>query len=263
MHINRIAGIILAGGTGTRLAPTTRVVNKHLLPIYDRPAISFSLDVMRDCRAESVVIVGNAADAATYDSIHNWLGYQDLPIRTVVQDRPDGVAGAIACGYRQLQGTQFNRFIVMLGDTLYIGPTEWTRDVVDEVRDHGASVAVTEHPNPRDFGVVDCAADGSVLQIREKIPANGPRLVCTGLYGFDDTLGDRLQAIKPSRRGELEVTSLLNSYVTDSTLTAVTIPQRVEWFDIGTPDRLLDASMTYRTKVHRRSGTSFETMGAH
>lgn len=252
MHTNRIAGIVLAGGTGSRLAPTTRVVNKHLLPIYDRPAISFSLDVMRDCGVETVAIVGNAPDDAAYSSIHRWLGYQDLAIRTVVQDRPDGVAGAIGCGYRKLQDQGFNRFVVMLGDTLYIGPTDWARDVVDQVSDRGAAVTVTEHPNPGDFGAVDCAANRSVLQVREKVPADGPRLVCTGLYGFDDTLGERIRAIKPSQRGELEVTSLLDSYITDSTLKAVTIPAGVHWFDIGTPDRLLDASWTYRETANRR-----------
>ncbi|RIH60641.1 hypothetical protein D3C59_17810 [Streptomyces sp. SHP22-7] len=93
----RVAGIVLVGGTGSRLFPATRVVNKHLLPVYDKPAIAFSMDVMKECGVNTLVLVCNAADEEIYRSIPAWLGYADIDIRTVVQEEPNGIAGAIAC----------------------------------------------------------------------------------------------------------------------------------------------------------------------
>lgn len=246
--IERVAGIVLAGGTGSRLFPTTRVVNKHLLPIYDKPAIAYSLDVMRECGIETVVLVCNAADEEVFGTIPAWLGYSDLEIRTAVQKEPNGIAGAIAVAGEHLGPRDYDRLVVSLGDTIYVAGSVWSREILATVERTGdsAAVAVAVHPDPRDYGSVECAASGTVTRVSEKADVTEAAPVCTGLYSFDRSMWDRLAAIVPSRRGELEITSLLESYIADGGLVAVRVPDDAGWFDVGTPDRLIDAALARR-----------------
>ncbi|GGP48710.1 MULTISPECIES: sugar phosphate nucleotidyltransferase [Streptomyces] len=248
---DRIAGIVLAGGTGSRLFPATRVVNKHLLPVYDRPAIAFSLDVMRECGVDTLVLVCNAADEEVYRSIPAWLGYSDIEIRTVVQNEPNGIAGAISCARDHLESEGYRRIVVALGDTLYVSSSAWAGNILTQADEAGcgAAVAVIEHPDPRDFGVVESAAGGAVVRVNEKSDVRHRSQVCTGLYSFDESMWKRLESIVPSQRGELEITSLLESYIDDGGLTAVVVPEEAGWFDVGTPDRLVDAAVARRRQL--------------
>ncbi len=252
----RVAGIVLAGGTGTRMFPTSRVVNKHLFPVYDRPAIAFSMDVMRQCGVDTLVVVCNAADEETYHSIPAWLGYSEMEIRTTVQKEPNGIAGAIACARKHLESEGYDRIVVSLGDTIYVSRENWSHEILARGIATGcaASVAVLEHPNPKDFGVVECAANGIVTRVREKVDLRVPSQVCTGLYSFDSSVWGRLTTIAPSNRGELEITSLLESYIADGGLVAVPVPAEAGWFDVGTPDRLVDAAIARRRLLGEASG---------
>ncbi|MER7027694.1 MULTISPECIES: sugar phosphate nucleotidyltransferase [Streptomyces] len=244
----RVAGIVLVGGTGSRLFPATRVVNKHLLPVYDKPAIAFSMDVMQECGVDTLVLVCNAADREIYQSIPVWLGYSDIEIRTVVQEEPNGIAGAIACAREYLEPEGYERIVVALGDTLYVYSSTWAGDILKKAEDTGcsAAVAVIEHPDPKDFGVVESTANGTVSRVREKVDTRRSGQVCTGLYSFDGSMWKRLESIAPSGRGELEITSLLESYIDDGGLAAVAVPEEAGWFDVGTPDRLVDAAVARR-----------------
>ncbi|WP_413751856.1 sugar phosphate nucleotidyltransferase [Streptomyces sp. R-74717] len=244
----RVAGIVLVGGTGSRLFPATRVVNKHLLPVYDRPAIAFSMDVMTECGVDTLVLVCNAADEEIYQSIPAWLGYADIEIRTVVQKEPNGIAGAITCAREYLEPEGYERIVVALGDTLYVHSSTWAGEILTQADDTGcgAAVAVIEHPNPKDFGVVESIANGTVVSVQEKADVHHSSQVCTGLYSFDSSIWKRLESIVPSLRGELEVTSLLESYIDDGGLTAVAVPEEAGWFDVGTPDRLVNAAIARR-----------------
>ncbi|WP_028479883.1 sugar phosphate nucleotidyltransferase [Nocardia sp. CNY236] len=243
-----IAGIVLAGGTGSRLFPTTRVVNKHLLPVYDKPAIAFSMDVMRECGIGSVVLVCNAADEEVFNTIHAWLGYSEMEIRTAVQKRPNGIVGSIAAAGGLLEHEQYDRVVVSLGDTIYVSGAPWSGEMIrkPQATASGAAVAVYEHPDPKDFGIVECSACGAVVTVREKPDVAEPAQVCTGLYSFDNSMWDRLGSIVPSGRGELEITSLLESYIANGGLVAVKVPAESGWFDVGTPDRLIDAAVARR-----------------
>ncbi|MFI0263037.1 sugar phosphate nucleotidyltransferase [Streptomyces sp. NPDC017056] len=244
----RVAGIVLVGGTGSRLFPVTHVVNKHLLPVYDKPAIAFSMDVMTECAVDTLVLVCNAADEEIYRSIPAWLGYSDIEIRTVVQEEPNGIAGAIACAREHLEPEGYERIVVALGDTLYVSSSTWSGDIIAKIEVTGcsAAVAVIEHPDPRDFGVVESAANGTVVRVQEKADVRHSSQVCTGLYSFDGSIWKRLESIVPSGRGELEMTSLLQSYIDDGGLAAVAVPEEAGWFDVGTPDRLVDAAVARR-----------------
>ncbi|MFI6081761.1 sugar phosphate nucleotidyltransferase [Streptomyces sp. NPDC051217] len=243
-----VAGIVLVGGTGSRLFPATRVVNKHLLPVYDRPAIAFSMDVMRECSVDTLVIVCNAADEEIFQTIPAWLGYSEIDIRTVVQKEPNGIAGAIACARDYLEPEGYERIVVSLGDALYVSGSTWSREILRPADATGcaAVVAVIEHPDPKDFGIVESTASGRVVRVQEKAEVHGSSQVCTGLYSFDDSVWTRLESIVPSNRGELEMTSLLESYIHAGGLTAVTVPAEAGWFDMGTPDRLVDAAVARR-----------------
>ncbi|WP_226366956.1 sugar phosphate nucleotidyltransferase [Pseudonocardia sp. ICBG162] len=247
----RVAGIILAGGTGSRLFPATRVVNKHLLPVYDRPAIAFSLDVMRECGVDLLVLVCNAADEAVYQSIPTWLGYSDIEIRTAVQTESNGIAGAISCARDDLELEGFQRIVVALGDTLYVSSFTWARNILSQADETkcGAAVAVIDHSDPRDFGVVESVMGGAVVSVNEKSDVHQRGQVCTGLYSFDESMWKRLESIVPSQRGELEITSLLQTYIDDGGLTAVVVPEEAGWFDVGTPDRLVDAAIARRRQL--------------
>ncbi|MGG7570193.1 sugar phosphate nucleotidyltransferase [Streptomyces sirii] len=245
----RVAGIVLVGGTGSRLFPTTRVVNKHLLPVYDKPAIAFSMDVMAECGVDTLVLVCNAEDEEIYQSIPAWLGYSDIEIRTVVQEEPNGIAGAIACAREHLEPEGYERIVVALGDTLYVYSSTWAGGILRETEAAGcsAAVAVIEHPDPKDFGVVESTANGTVVRVREKADVRHSSQVCTGLYSFDGSMWKRLESIVPSGRGELEITSLLESYIDDGGLATVAVPEEAGWFDVGTPDRLVDAAVARRS----------------
>ncbi|GAA3853366.1 sugar phosphate nucleotidyltransferase [Streptomyces sedi] len=244
----RVAGIVLVGGTGSRLFPTTRAVNKHLLPVYDKPAVAFSMEVMAECGVDTLVLVCNAEDEPTYRSIPSWLGYAESEIRTVVQREANGIAGAISCAREHLEPEGYERVVVALGDTLYVHDSAWAGGILGafETTGCGAAVAVIEHPDPRDFGIVESDENGTVVRVREKADVRYGGQVCTGLYSFDGSLWKRLESVVPSARGELEITSLLESYIDDGGLATVTVPEEAGWFDVGTPDRLVDAAVARR-----------------
>lgn len=256
--MTRRAGIILAGGSGSRMRPTTEKVNKHLLPVYDRPVISFPLEVMRALDVERTVIVCNELDQASYADIGEWLGFADLRIATAVQASPDGLASAIATAMPEFGEEDFDQYIVTVGDGVYITGLDQLAEVGRRARPETALAwtVVQPHPHPQDFGVVTTTDEGLVTGVVEKPAVPPTSLVCTGLYAFDPSLLSRISELSYSARGELEISDLLQTYLDQDQLHAIALGEEVLWFDVGTPDRLLDASAARRETVNQNASSS-------
>ena len=180
--MTRRAGIILAGGSGSRMRPTTKKVNKHLLPIYDKPVISFPLEVMRVLDVERTVIVCNEIDKKSYADVSHWLGFSDLKVATTVQDSPDGLASAIATAIPTFGEEKFDQYIVAVGDGVYITGLDQLAKIgrLAQPETSLAWTVVQPHPHPQDFGVVTTTSEGLVTGIVEK-PDIPPHITC--LYG--------------------------------------------------------------------------------
>lgn len=259
--MTRRAGIILAGGSGSRMRPTTKKVNKHLLPIYDKPVISFPLEVMRVLDVERTVIVCNEIDKKSYADVSHWLGFSDLKVATTVQDSPDGLASAIATAIPTFGEEKFDQYIVAVGDGVYITGLDQLAKIgrLAQPETSLAWTVVQPHPHPQDFGVVTTTSEGLVTGIVEKPDIPPTSLVCTGLYAFDPSLLSRISKLTYSARGELEISDLLQTYCSQEQLRALSLDEEVLWFDVGTPDRLLEASMARRKSIIQNSLSSQAT----
>lgn len=257
--MTRRAGIILAGGSGSRMHPTTEKVNKHLLPVYDTPVISFPLEVMRALGVDRTVIVCNELDQPSYADVGEWLGFTDLKVATAVQASPDGLASAIATAKPAFGEEEFDQYIVTVGDGVYITGRDQLAESGRRAQPETALAwAVTQsHPHPQDFGVVTTNNQGVVTGIVEKPTVPPTSQVCTGLYAFDPSLFSRIGELSYSARGELEISDLLQTYLDQDQLHAIALSEDVLWFDVGTPDRLLDASAARRETMNQNAAYSF------
>lgn len=252
----RRAGIILAGGSGSRMQPITNKVNKHLLPVYDRPVISSALDVMRAWHVEHTVIVCNETDKAAFEDVGTWLGFTDLKITASVQVSPDGLASAVATARPAFAYEDYDQYVVTVGDGVYVKGLEQLAEIGSYAgpKKSLAWITVQPHKQPQDFGVVTTDARGAVTDIVEKPSSPSSSLVSTGLYAFDPSLFSRISTLTYSSRGELEITDLLKTYLYEKQLHAISLTDDVLWFDVGTPDRLLDASLARRNSLHPQTG---------
>ena len=249
--MTRRAGIILAGGSGSRMSPITDKVNKHLLPVYDKPVISYPLEVMRVLDVDQAVIVCNERDQASYADASDWLGFWDLQISTAVQPKPDGLASAVYTARSAFGGESFDQYIVSVGDGVYVTGLDQVIGIERRAKPEQALawVVIKEHSHPQDFGVVAIDAKDNVTAIVEKPNSPPSSFVCTGLYIFAVSLFSRIDKLTYSARGELEMSDLLESYLGQNQLRAIALPDDVLWFDVGTPDRLLDASIARRESL--------------
>jgi glucose-1-phosphate thymidylyltransferase len=211
-------GVILAGGRGTRLGDTTRVVNKHLLPVYDRPMIYYPIETLRSMGCDDILIVTGGEQVGGFAQL---LG-SGFTYR--VQERPDGIAGALAMAEGYVDGL----FPVVLGDNYYSAPFRMP---------NGPAIYTSHTDRPDAFGIYDPQAQRIVE--KPKDPASD--LAVTGLYVYDHSVFDFIRSLVPSARGELEITDVNNSYLSRGAMNVHHVPG--VWSDMGTPDSLLRAAL--------------------
>jgi glucose-1-phosphate thymidylyltransferase len=248
-----VKGIILAGGTGTRLHPITMGVSKQLLPVYDKPMIYYPLSVLMLAKIRDILVISSTEDIAYYKRLLGDGSQFGLRIEYAVQPKPEGLAQAFIVGEKFIGNSAI---CLVLGDNVFYGPNFSPRliEAVDRAENHEiATVFGYQVKDPERFGVVEFSKDKQVLSIEEKPATPKSRYAVTGLYFYDQRAVQFAKQIKPSERGELEITCLNNTYLEWQSLYVETLGRGFAWLDTGTHESILEASQFIET-VEKRQG---------
>lgn len=230
-------GIILAGGSGTRLNPLTTVTSKQLLPVYDKPMVYYPLTTLILAGIEEILIITRPEDQPSFKALLGDGSKFDVSIQYATQEKPAGLAQAPLIAEQFLNG---DRFCLILGDNFLYGPG-LGRNLRNLNKSEGATIFAYSVPNPSDFGVVTLDESGKPISIVEKPNDSESKLAIPGLYFFDSNAVAMCKAIKPSPRGELEITDLIRQYLEAGNLSVNVLPIGTAWLDMGSFDSLLAA----------------------
>lgn len=243
-------GIILAGGAGTRLHPLTLAVSKQLLPVYDKPLIYYPLSVLMLAGIREVLLITTPQDQPQFKQLLGDGSRFGMTIAYAQQPSPDGLAQAFLIGRDFLDGAPS---VLVLGDNIFYGhdlPALMTRAAA---RDRGATIFAYAVQDPERYGVVELDASGRVLSLEEKPAKPRSSFAATGLYFYDGRASELAASLKPSPRGELEITDLNRRYLEEGQLHAETMGRGYAWFDAGTHESLLDAGQFIATLERRQT----------
>lgn len=246
--MKKTKGIILAGGAGTRMYPMTQLYSKQLITIYDKPMIYYPLSTLILAGIKEILIISNKETIPMYQKLFDDGSQLGINIEYAVQDAPNGIAEAFLIGEEFIGN---DNVVLILGDNIFYGYLNFLRDAIKNNK--GATIFGYYVKDPERYGVVDFDKDGKAISLEEK--PNNPRsnYAVPGIYVYDSTVADKTKALKPSNRGELEITDLNKVYLKNNELFVNKLGRGIAWLDSGTPESLLDAS-TFIASIEQRQG---------
>ncbi|MAU58357.1 MAG: glucose-1-phosphate thymidylyltransferase [Flavobacteriaceae bacterium] len=237
--MTKVKGIILAGGNGTRLKPMTDVISKQLLPIYNKPMIFYPLSLLIQSGIKDILIITKSEEQNNFKKIIGDGERWGVKIDFLTQDKPSGIAEALIIAENWLNRSSS---LLILGDNLFFG-LGLNVIIKKSIRKKiGATIFGFQVSDPKRYGVVTLSKSGKILSIDEKPKKPRSNWAVTGLYYYDNSASEKAKNLKPSKRGELEITDLNNEYLKDGSLEIELLEKGFAWLDTGTPDALLEAS---------------------
>lgn len=242
-------GIILAGGKGTRLYPMTSIISKQLQPVYDKPMIYYPLATLMLAGIQDILLISTPEDIPRFEALLGDGSRWGISINYCVQERPEGLPQAYLLGESFIDG---NQSALILGDNLFYGKLDFFRKGLENT--YGGTIFAYRVENPSAYGVVEFDSDYKVVSIEEKPQKPKSNFAIPGLYIFDSDVCELAKSLKPSARGELEITDVHKHYLNQNKLNVVQIGRGIAWLDTGTPENLIEAG-TFIMAIEKRQGT--------